>query len=87
MAMGDFLWPVNLLVGSGVSAEIMHYLDTYIREAEKDKLVLSDLQKEHELLQAASAKQDRYIAELEKQLSLLQKTLDLIDKNGGEEDG
>ena len=28
-----------------------------------------------------------YIAELEKQLSLLQKTLDLIDKKGGGEDG
>ena len=30
------------------------------------------------LLKETSAKQERYIAELEKQLSLLQKTLDLI---------
>ena len=61
----------------------MAFLDAYVKDSNNTTADLEELYKEHEILKDTSAKQERYIAELEKQLRLLQKTLDLIDKNGG----
>lgn len=85
--MPEYDWPISLIEGHGISKDIMMFLDTYVKDSNQKADALNELYKEHELLKATSAKQDRYIAELEKQLSLLQKTLDLIDKNGGGGDG
>lgn len=82
-----YVWPISMLDGYNINADTLVFLDAYAREAEGNHKKLCDLYEEHELLKATSAKQDRYIAELEKQLGLLQKTLDLIDKNGGRENG
>lgn len=85
--MAKYDWPVSLLEGHGISEEILVFFDTYVKDSDKKGDALDDLYKEHEILKDTSAKQDRYIAVLEKQLSLLQKTLDLVDRNGGDEDG
>lgn len=85
--MSKYDWPVSIIESNGASHENMCFLETYIKDLEAKEVDLQDLHREHESLKAISAKQDRYIAELEKQLSLLQKTLDLIDKNGGGGDG
>ena len=81
--MAKYDWPISMIEGYGVSDVTMQFLDTYVKNSDKKAADLEELYKKHELLKDTSAKQERYIAELEKQLSLLQKTLDLIDKNGG----
>lgn len=85
--MDKYVWPISMLENCKIDTSTMVFLDAYAREAEKTHQKLSDLHEEHELLKSTSAKQDRYIAELEKQLNLLQKTLDLIDTKGVREDG
>ena len=80
-------WPVSMLDETVASQDTLLFIETYIKDLEENTVKLQDLYRDYESLKAISAKQDRYIAELEKQLSLLQKTLDLIDKNGGGESG
>lgn len=43
---------------------------------------IEDAEEERDILLKRCEKQERYIQELEKQLTLLQKTLDLIEKRG-----
>ena len=81
--MADYIWPVSMLEGYNVPSEVVNVLDEFVRTGNLHYQNLTDLYKECELLKATSAKQDRYIAELEKQLELLQKTLNLIDAKGG----
>ena len=85
--MAKHEWPVSLIETHGVTEENLLFIEAYIKDLESKAVDLQDLYRDHESLKAISAKQDRYIAELEKQLRLLQKTLDLIDRNGGEEGG
>jgi hypothetical protein len=85
--MTRYDWPVSLLEGHGISEEILVLFDTYVKDSDKKADANYELYKEHEILKETSAKQDRYIAALEKQLILLQKTLDLVDRNGGDENG
>ena len=53
-----------------------------IRELEEKLATMPLLEEERDALMVRCARQERYIFELEKQLELLQKTLDLIDKRG-----
>ena len=87
--MAEYVWPVCMLEEYKIPADTLTFFDSYARESDRKHQALSDLYKEHELLKSTSAKQDRYITELEKQLSLLQKTLDLVERNtkGVLEDG
>lgn len=85
--MAKYEWPISLIEKRGVSDEILAFLDTYVKDSNKKAADLEELYKKYELLKDTSAKQDRYIAELEKQLQLLQKTLELIDKREIGEDG
>jgi len=57
------------------------FFNSYSEDAETTSKNLNELYKEHQLLKKTAAKQERYIAELEKQIGLLQKTLELVDKN------
>jgi hypothetical protein len=66
-----------MLENHKIDTSTMVFLDAYAMEAEKTHQKLSDLYEEHELLKST----------LEKQLNLLQKTLDLIDTKGAREDG
>ena len=81
--MADLHWPISMLEGCQVPADTLRFLNAYAEDNDRHWDELQKLHKDHEMLKDTSAKQDRYIAELEKQLRLLQKTLDLIDKNGG----
>lgn len=85
--MSKYVWPISMLEEYQIDPTTMVFLDSYIRESEIRLQKLNDLHNEHELLKSTSAKQDRYIAELEKQLNLLHKTLSLIDEKGVGEDG
>ena len=85
--MGECIWPLHLLQGFNIPRETLCYLYQFAEEANNWEKELEALRGENETIKAASAMKDRYISELEKQLSLLQKTLDLIDKNGGGKDG
>jgi predicted RNase H-like nuclease (RuvC/YqgF family) len=58
-----------------------------IQGLEEQLADLELLEEENDTLKSRCARQERYIKELEKQLELLQKTLDLIDKNRGETNG
>ena len=60
---------------------------TTIQELEEQLANLELLEEENDTLKSRCVRQERYIKELEKQLELLQKTLDLIDKNRGETNG
>ena len=79
--MAKYVWPVCLLEEYNIPADTLTFFDSYAMESDKNHQALSDLYKEHELLKSTSVNQDRYIAELEKQLRILQKTLDLVDRN------
>jgi hypothetical protein len=70
-----------MLEGCQVPEDTLCFLNGYAEDNDRNWDELKDLRKEHELLKELSAKQDRYIAELEKQLTLLQKTLELVDRN------
>ncbi len=85
--MRELHWLISMLEGCQVPTETLAYLNKYAEDNDRNYTHLQELYKDHELLKETSAKQDRYIAELEKQLHLLQKTLELVDKNGGGEDG
>lgn len=56
---------------------------TTIQELEEQLADLELLKEENDTLKSRCVRQERYIKELEKQLELLQKTLDLIDKREG----
>ena len=56
---------------------------TTIQELEEQLADLELLEEENDTLKSRCVRQERYIKELEKQLELLQKTLDLIDKREG----
>ena len=60
---------------------------TTIQELEEQLADLELLEEENDTLKSRCVRQERYIKELEKPLELLQKTLDLIDKNRGEPNG
>ena len=85
--MAERNWPVSLIETHGATQEILCFLESHINDLEGKVVEAQDLHRDYEALKTISSRQDRYIAELEKQLSLLQKTLDLIDKNGGGGDG
>ena len=85
--MPEYVWPISLLEDFDIPAEKINFLNIWALDTEKTNEMLHDLSLKHELLEATCAKQERYIAELEKQLCLLQKTLDLIDRNGGGANG
>ena len=74
-------WPISMLEGCQVPAETLRFLNAYAEDNDKHWDDLQDLHKEHDLLKETYAKQERYIAEIEKQLCLLQKTLELVDRN------
>ena len=79
--MSKYIWPVTMLEGTNASEDLLLFFSGLFEESDRKSHELDALYAEHQLLKATSSKQDRYIAELEKQLSLLQKTLDLVDKN------
>lgn len=60
---------------------------TTIQGLEVQLADLELLEEENDALKSRCVRQERYIKELEKQLELLQKTLDLIDKNRGDTNG
>lgn len=80
-------WPVSLIETHGATQENLCFLESYIKDLEGKVVEEQDLYRDYETLKITSSRQERYIAELEKQLSLLQKTLDLIDRNRGVDDG
>ena len=79
--MSNYTWPVTMLEEHKVPVELLKFFQGYVEDYDKSTKKLETLYEEHKLLQATSSKQERYIAELEKQIGLLQKTLDLVDKN------
>ena len=79
--MSKFQWPVSMLEGYGVEEVTLVFFQKYVEDYDKTTEEAKALYEEHQLLKGTSAKQERYIAELEKQICLLQKTLDLVDKN------
>lgn len=79
--MSKHTWPVTMLEEYRVKEEILQFFQGYVEDYKKATKNLEELYEEHQLLQTTSSKQERYIAELEKQIGLLQKTLDLVDKN------
>ena len=85
--MSKYNWPASMLEKYKLPADVMTFFDSFSKESFDTSERLDTLFAEHEALKSTSAKQDRYITELEKQITLLQKTLDLIDRNGGGEDG
>ena len=82
----DFVFPVTMLAEYGVPVDIMLFFNGYFVDMEKNNADRQRLFEEKELLGSTVKKQDMYIAELEKQLKLLQKTLDLIYRNNLEGD-
>lgn len=85
--MANHDWPVSLIETHGATQNNLRFIETYIKDLEEKVVEAQDLHRDYETLKITSSKQERYIAELEKQLILLQKTLDLIDKNRGVDDG
>lgn len=85
--MAKYVWPISMLEEYKIDTTTMVFLDSYVRESETLRQKLIGLQNEHELLKSTSAMQNRYLAQLEKQLNLLHKTLSLIDEKGVGEDG
>ena len=85
--MANHDWPVSLIETQGATQEILSFIETYIKDLEEKVVEAQDLHRDYETLKITFSKQERYIAELEKQLILLQKTLDLIDKNRGVDNG
>lgn len=81
--MTRFPWPGSMLEEHNVPAQTIQFFQEEHDDYEMALKQYDDLRNDYQLLKDTSAKQERYIAELEKQLILLQKTLDLIDKNGG----
>ena len=79
--MSKYTWPVSLLEGYGVEDTALTFFQKYVEDCDKGAEKAEALSKEHQLLKDTSAKHERYIAELEKQIGILQKTLDLVDKN------
>lgn len=79
--MSNYAWPVSMLEGCNVPAETMMFFQSVWDESEEKSKKLADLHNEHEILKGTCAKQERYIEELEKQICILQKTLELVDKN------
>lgn len=75
-----YIWPVCMLPAS-VDPTVLQFLESFIKEKDELHEKLGNLHREHEQSLALIDKQERYIAELEKQIRLLQKTLDLVDKN------
>ena len=73
-------WPVGLLPET-TSEEVKYFFEMEFREHQALVDKHNALLKENEGAKATIARQERYIAELEKQLQLLQKTLDLVDRN------
>ena len=79
--MNRYIWPVSMLEEHKVPEEILVFFQRYVEDAEDRSKEFEKLYDEHQLLKNTSSKQERYIAELEKQIHILQKTLDLVDKN------
>ena len=79
--MSKYTWPVSMLEEHQVPVDILLFFQGYVEGAEDRGKEFEKLYDEHNLLKDRSAKQERYIAELEKQLNILQKTLDLMDQN------
>lgn len=79
--MSRYQWPASLLEDFKVPGETIGFFQSIWQESEEKSKKLEDLYNEHQLLKDTSAKQERYIAELEKQIGILQKTLDLVDRN------
>jgi hypothetical protein len=75
-----YVWPVCMLPAS-VDPTILQFLESFVIEKHELHEKLRDLHLEHEQSLALIDKKERYIAELEKHIQLLQKTLDLVDKN------
>ena len=80
--MPKYEWPISMLEDCNVPVSTLVFLDSFAKESNQRSEEFIKLYEEHEFLKATAAKQERYIAELEKQLGLLQKTLDLIDARG-----
>lgn len=80
-------WPGSMLEEHKVPAELVKFFQTIFEESQEKSEKYAELSADFRMLENTCARQDRYIAELEKQLSLLQKTLDLVDKNRGVDDG
>jgi hypothetical protein len=81
MTMSKYTWPVSMLEEYQLPVEILLFFQGYVEGAEDRGKEFEKLHDEHQLLKDTSAKQERYIVELEKQIGLLQKTLDLVDRN------
>ena len=79
--MSKYLWPVSMLEDYKVPGDILVFFQGLVEDSNEKSEQLEELYIEHELLKDTSSKQERYIVELEKQIGLLQKTLDLVDKN------
>lgn len=79
--MSKYPWPVSMLEGHNIEEGTLMFFQKYVEDYDKTTEEAKALYEEHQLLKDTSAKQERYIAELEKQIGLLQKTLDLVDKN------
>lgn len=75
-----YIWPVCMLPAS-VDPTVLQFLESFIKEKDELHEKLGNLHREHKQSLALIDKQERYIAELEKHIKLLQKTLDLVDKN------
>lgn len=79
--MSEYTWPVTMLEEYKVPADILLFFQGFVEGCNDKSKELEELNSKHNLLNDTSAKQERYIAELEKQIGILQKTLDLVDKN------
>ena len=79
--MSKYIWPVSLLEEYKVPEDILVFFQSFVEDHNAKCEQLEALYNDHELLKDTSSKQERYIAELEKHVRLLQKTLDIIDKN------
>ena len=75
-----YIWPVCMLPAS-IDPTILQFLENFVKEKDELYEKLGNLHQEHEQGLALIDKQERYIAELEKHIHLLQKTLDVVDKN------
>ena len=79
--MSKYTWPVTMLEEYKVPADALVFFQGFVEGSEEKSKKLEELYIELELLKDTSSKQERYITELEKQIGILQKTLDLVDKN------
>lgn len=85
--MARFEWPASMLEECPVKGETILFFDTVWKESEEKSKKICELQEENEQLKAVIGKQDQYISSLEKQLALLQKTVDLIYDRSVEKNG